>query len=219
MIRNNNSKIVQGFNITNYIYNNIHNFLDITIPRKELTKWLKVNHEILHLTTYYFTGDDNVRIWIYDEGKILRDYDIKEKNNFLLKYKLFKEHYLSIDEVFNKINPKLKEIIGYGSSSYELSLEMEAIKCSLYTNKENALLFFENVKQIYSNHYIGIESTKKGNYDIYISNNKEIEKLKIVTGVKLKKQDKKVSGKKLEITIEEIAKKFNVDIKNLKIKE
>jgi hypothetical protein len=211
----------QGFKILSSSYNNAYNFLDITIPRKEFTKWLEVNSKILNLTTYSSTWSasikDCVRIWIHDEGKILSDYDIKEKDIFLLNHKLLEELKLSSSDIFDVFSNKLREITDYSSCSCGLSLEKKTINFSFYTNKANALLLFEIVKPIYYNHYLGIESTEKGRYTIYISNDKEIENLKIDI-VKPFKQKKKSSSKKFKLTLEEIAKKFNVDVKDLEIK-
>lgn len=211
------SKIVKEFTILSSNYNDFYNFLDITIPRTEFTKWLEINHEILNLTAYSSTWsssiNDCIRIWIYDKETSLNEYDILQKNKFLNEHNLLVELNLTISDVFNLMKEKINETCN--SCMVGINQEKKSIEISFYTNKENALLIFKTAKSIYTKHYLGIECLKKGCYKIYISKNKDIEifnidKPKIIGKVKS-------PNKKIELTLEEIAKKFNVDVKDLKI--
>ena len=107
------SKIVKEFTILSSNYNDFYNFLDITIPRTEFTKWLEINHEILNLTAYSSTWsssiNDCIRIWIYDKETSLNEYDILQKNKFLNEHNLLVELNLTISDVFNLMKEKINE--------------------------------------------------------------------------------------------------------------
>ena len=216
------TRIVQGFKILSSSYNDCYNFLDITIPRYEFTKWLEVNSEILSLTTFCSTWSNGirecVRIWIHDEGYVLKDYSIRENADFLARHNLYEKLGLSISQFSERLTTIRKEMFNDFGSSCGFALDKEAIKYSFYSNRDKALRLFELIKPLYLNYYMGIESTEKGSYDIYISKDKEIEKLVIKGTNKPVKKTKEPIDKKLVLTLEEIAHKFNVDVKNLVVK-
>jgi len=213
------SKKVDGFTILSSSYNNVYNFLDISIPRNQLDRWMSVNEDILDRTHFSFTrfvsNKDSVRIWVYEEANDLSENEKEQNEDLLKRHRLMDKLNLTANDVFDKLSFELHKF-GIGGCSGGLLLDKEAIIFNFYTNRKIALEMYKAAKEYYPTHFVGIDTKQKGEYEIIISLNKEFEGCKFKTGPI--KKEKKTINKKLELTIEEIAKKFNVDVKNLIIK-
>jgi hypothetical protein len=197
---------LECINIYSSSFNSAYYFLDITISRKSFSEWLKLNNGIInktHLMTSWVSSDDDQ----------VKDYEIERREKILSEHQISESLSCTSSKMFKILSEKVHEI-GVVSYSGHLSIPKKSFEFNFYTNEKKALDFFENIKNSFPNDFIGIEKINKGQFSVFISSDKKIEKLRI--GETIKKRNK--NTKTLVLTLDEIAKKFNVDVKNLKIK-